>query len=185
MTALHDFIQAAASYYGVPLDQLTEGSTLDTAQGDIELVLRVALTPEDVSSIAARMQRMALERKVDEAQAAEAAKRAAAGRTRHELRKAYNSLTRAERSAYGSFAKYAAAHGAVDLFATPEVVEKAELPPHVWLERGEVTEQQKAMAVGMDEKGRYAVDPADLTEQQRAQHLGVTSDAADFGGLPG
>jgi hypothetical protein len=202
MTALHSFIQAAASYWGVPVDQLTHGSTIDATTGDIEVVLRVAVNQADLAGIAVRMQRMATEAAVDEAQAKPQV--AYGPLTDGVLRTAYNGLPTAERSKHGSFAKFKAYMGAPDSWdygqhrvdainagllpggpgnTTPEPVE---LPPHAYVPGRALTEQQKAMAVGMNERGEYAMDPADLTEQQRAQYgAGVTSNADDFGGLPG
>jgi hypothetical protein len=169
MTALHDFIRASASYFGLPVDQLTEGSTLDTTRGDMEVVLRVALLPNDVAEIAQRMERMALEARVD-AQVAEQQAAAQVIPTRDQMRDAYNALTPSERSAYGSFYRYCVAvgMGVTDPYVpSAEPEEKVEIPKVVWLDRSEATEQQKVMAVGVDERGRYGMDADDLTYEQR------------------
>lgn len=162
MTALHNFIRAAASYYGVPVGQLTEGCAIDSSTGEFEVVLRFALTPDDLAGVAKRMATMLQEQAVDEAIAAQQAEHKAMP-----TRADWDMLTAAERSAYGSFARFKAQ------YVPP--VEKVELPAHVWLERGEATPTQMSMAVGMDEKGRVAVDPADLTNEQRAKRAGQFS----------
>jgi hypothetical protein len=185
MTALHDFIRAAASYYGLPQDQLNEGSDIDTSRGDIEVVLRIALSSADVTAIGKRMEVLRVEAESDARVAAQQAQQAAQDAPSDaELREEYNALSLAERSRYGSFARFRASYGAGDPYVsanvgdlpgktTPEYVvlsvpsDKVELPTVVWLDRSEVTEQQKAMAIGVDEKGRYGVDPQDLTELQR------------------
>lgn len=172
MTTLSDFILGAASYYGVPLERLMGGSTVDTTQGEFEVVLRVALTVEDVASIAARAQRMALERKVDEWIAAEPP--APKMPSREERRKQWEGLSDAGRAVYGSFHRFTQSLGDADPYASPvewvgrggPEVQPVELPAHVYLPPDQATEQQKVMAVGRDGRGWYAVDPADLTPEQ-------------------
>jgi hypothetical protein len=181
MTALHDFIRASASYFGLPLDQLTVGSTLDTTNGDMEVVLRVALLPSDVAEIAQRMERMALEARVD-AQVAQRKAEVPAPPPREVMREAYRNLSSAERSAYGSFHRYVQEHGGPDPFATePDPVpdpfapdpslEPVEIPKVVWLHPNAATEQQKAMAIGVNEHGYIGLDPADLTPEQAAMPM--------------
>jgi hypothetical protein len=58
---------------------------------------------------------------------------------------------------------------------------EVEMPKYVWLTEAEATQQQKLMALSKA-GDRYAVSVDDLTEAQRPAY---TSDAADFGGLPG
>lgn len=102
--------------------------------------------------------------------------------TREELRARYNALSKRERSAFGSFARYEGwRRGALyieslDPYATPAQVDKVELPPHVYLSPAEATPQQKAMAIGRDEKGNYAVAVEDLTAGQ-IQAMGTTGGA--------
>jgi hypothetical protein len=176
MTALHDFIRASASYFGLPLDQLTVGSTLDTSNGDMEVVLRVALLPSDVAEIAQRMERMALEARVD-AQVAERNAQAEAAKvpSRDVLRAMYNSLSEADQSRYGSFHNYVQAQGFPDPYPAMRDTlpgpseEPVTIPTVVWLERGEATAYQaQGCAIGVDAQGRIGVAPEDLTPDQKA-----------------
>lgn len=170
MSALNDFIVAAASYFGLPDSRVTEGSTIDDRDGEMGLILRIALTPDEVVGIGKRMGVLLSEKAVDDAQ------RAKVGVEVHlpsnvELRAAWTALTRAERSAYGSFGVFK-----VKWNAAEEDVGKAEVPPHVYVPGLELTEQQKMLSVGYDTTtGKYAMDPADLTPEQIAEHFGVKS----------
>ena len=173
MSAFNDFIIAAGAYFGIPDDQLMQGSTVDVSTGELEVVLRVALTSENVTAIGQLMARMALEAKVDAqvAQAKAVAEAEAAVMSDEEKRAAlrveYNDLPERARSAYGSFHRFLQARAG--LINDPYVPEPVAIPDVVWLEHGEATDQQKAMAVGMDAKGHYGVDPADLTPEQKAK----------------
>jgi hypothetical protein len=183
MTALHDFIRASASYFGLPLDQLTEGSTLDTTRGDMEVVLRVALMPSDVAEIAERMQRMALEAAVDAQVARQQAEaEVAATPSREAMREVWNMLHPSLQSRYGSFHRYVASVEAgmvpttekptapPDLGPGPED-EPVTIPTVVWVHPSAATEQQKMMAIGVNEHGYIGLDPADLTPEQAAMSL--------------
>jgi hypothetical protein len=160
--------------------RLTVGSTLDTTNGDMEVVLRVALLPSDVAEIAQRMERMALEAAVDaqvaqqQAAAAQAKVKASddhPARVRDALRKEFNGLTDGQRSVFGSFHNFIQhrAQGLPDPWTMAPPEEPVTIPTVVWLEKGEATEQQRAMAIGIDAEGRYGVDPDDLTYEQRAR----------------
>lgn len=165
--ALNDFVVAAGSYFGLPEGRVVHGSTVETQDGDMVLVVRMVLTTDDVVGIGKRMGVMALEAKVDEVQAT-AAHFGVEPPSRDTLRAMYNQLPAHQRSAFGSFAKYVAAYGEADAYA--QALDKAELPAHVWVPSRELTTQQRAMAVGTVEDGsRYAMDPADLTEEQRVR----------------
>lgn len=59
-----------------------------------------------------------------------------------------------------------------------------EMPKYVWLTEAQVTRQQKLMALSQ-EGNRYAIAVDDLTPEQALGRVPPTSDAADFGGLPG
>lgn len=180
MSALVGFIEAAASYFGVPLDQVVDGSTVDASKGDLDVVLRIALKPDDVVGIAGRMKAMAEQRDLEQSRVALAATAPEpVAPSNDQLRAQYNSLPAHQRSAFGSFAKFKAA--AEQAGAEEPVGERKEggldLPPHVWLDASECTEQQKVFAVGYDHtKGQYAIDPDDLTNEQRAQRMGGAID---------
>lgn len=161
MTALTDFMVAAASYMGLPDGQVLEGSTVDASSGDLELVLRVSVTADDLVGIGKRMGVLMAQKAVDDAQRVKAWVDAPE-LTNEELRAAWQALEPSEQSRHGSFGRYKLhiEHGTMPLG-------DLELPAHVWMHGNALTEQQKAMAVGMDEKGRYAMDPDDLTGSQR------------------
>lgn len=112
MSALNDFVVAAGSYFGLPEGRVMHGSTLDVDQGDMSLVLRIELTPEDVVGIGKRMGVMLTEKATDEAVAART-QDAPALPTNEELRAAWEALTPAQRSRFGSFGNYKTANDAV------------------------------------------------------------------------
>lgn len=111
MSALNDFAVAAGSYFGMPEGRVMQGSTVDVSNGDMELVLRIVLTTDDVVGIGKRMGVMMVEAQVDAQQAAQQAAQAAARMPpREALRTQWNSLPASQRSAFGSFHKYVQAH---------------------------------------------------------------------------
>lgn len=154
------FQDAAASYFGLS-DTGVRKTEVFTHEGEMLVVFEVPLTTEDVLGIADRMRTL---------QTDQAAPRAAikAPVSREDMRAAYSALSPAERSSYGSFAKYVALGGGEDVYP---VQPKIELPAHVYLSPAEVTEQQKVMAIGRDEKGNYAVAVGDLTAAQQVDHM--------------
>lgn len=177
MSALNDFVVAAGSYFGLPEDRVVSGSTLDVSQGQMTLVLCIDLTTDDVVGIAKRAGVMTLEAQVDAAQAAKDVA-VAAPLSRDQLRAMYNGLPAHQRSAFGSFAKYVATYRQADPYADDKAaieatLNKGQIPAHVWIDPHELTSTQAAMAIGMDPTtGTYAMDPADLTQEQRTR-LGI------------
>lgn len=172
MTALHNFIRAAASYYGVPVDQLTEGCAVDSSTGEFEVVLRFAVSPDDLAGIGKRMEVMMRETEVDQAIADKAAAQAqehagAAVVSDKVLRERYNALPAHQKSAFGSFAKYKAKWNESALAA--QVKQGVALPEHVWIDGRELTNQQIALAMSSDARGRFAMDPNDLIPEQLAK----------------
>lgn len=171
-TVLNNFVVAAASYFGLPLDQLMPGSTLDTSMDDMELVLRIKPTMEDVEGIAKRMGVLRVEHEVDQAQAAKAQAQAEAEEPSVAmLRAQYNSLPAAQKSAFGSFGRYVAAceQGALEAQARKAQEPPRtglDLPAHVWVPGSELTGPQMALAMSSDASGRFAMDPNDLTKEQ-------------------
>lgn len=155
MNALSDFLVATASYFGLPDGVVVEGSTVDASSGDLEVVLRVQLKPDDLVGIGKRMAVLMTQKAVDDAQAAKVGAEVA-GPSNEALRAAWQALGPSERSGFGSFAKF-----------------KAE-----WQPGGEtaqvycahLTQQQRDTAGPPDEKGRYAIPVADLTEGQRIEY---------------
>lgn len=159
------FLKAAASYYGQPdarkVELFTDGAT-------VVLALELALKDEDMAGIVERMRAMWADAEALQAQQqAQATQAMASVPSEQRMRDEYNGMDKRTRSEFGSFARYRAWRGAVDPYAVQDTVE---LPAHVYLSPAEATEQQKAMAVGRDAKGNYAVAPEDLTTAQRRMH---------------
>lgn len=170
---LKDFIAGAASYFGLPVDQVVEGK-VHTEHGCIEVVLHVQVTADDLAGIAGRMKAMAEVPPVPHHTPQPAAP------TDAELREEYNTLTKADRSRFGAFHRYKAWR----MDGGPEQQQATiDLPPHVYLAAGECTAQQRAMAIGQDEKGQYAIAVEDLTEAQRIEHV-PGYEGSLGGGLP-
>lgn len=165
MSALNDFVVAAGSYFGLPEGRVMQGSTVDTSNGEMELVLRIVLTTDDVVGIGKRVGVLQTQAQVD---AAQAIKRDVVGvPSREELRAQYNSLPDHQRSAFGSFHNYLKAYEQADPYAAP--ADSPTIPAHVWVPGSELTATQLSMAMSMDADGRYAMDPDSLTEEQRAK----------------
>lgn len=108
--ALTNFIRAAASYFSVPVDQLTQGCAIDSSTGEFEVVLRFVLTPDDLKGIAGRMEAMlAMEKARQEPEGLEAIMP-----SNEELRAEWQNMTGVQRSPFGSFAKYRQSRGLPD-----------------------------------------------------------------------
>lgn len=166
MTALTDFVVAAGSYFGLPEGRVMEGSTVETKDGEMELVLRIVLSSDDVVGIGKRMGVLLAQAESD----ARVEDMEPILPSREALRAQYNSLPASQRSAFGSFAKFKALYNDSGIVAVPPGADKVvELPPHVYVPGRELTAQQLSMAVGMDAEGRYAMDPNDLTPEQLAE----------------
>lgn len=181
MNALNDFVVAAGSYFGLPEGRVMDGSTVDATSGDMELVLRVVLTSDDIEGIARRMGVMRIELLADEAHARLKAKQEAVAQpTDKELRAQYDQLPAHQKSGFGSFAKYKAKYQESEAMVAAieraaEVVRTVELPAHVYVPGSMLSAQQLSMAMGMDADGKYAMDPADLTQEQCGV-LGINRD---------
>lgn len=103
------FMQAAASYFGLG-ETKPRRSELFTDGGELVAVFEVVVTGEDMAGVLERMKAIQTEQAAQgEANAAELI-----AFSREEMREAYNALAPAERSAYGSFAKYVAMNGGAD-----------------------------------------------------------------------
>lgn len=154
------FLVAAASYFGLPDTQVMQGSTIEAAPGGtIDLVLRISLTPDDMTGIAGRMAALA------EMEQPEPVQAQVEMPSRERMREEYNALDKRARSEFGSFARYVAWRGGPDPHAP------APVPPHVYLWHHEATSQQRADAIGRDAQGRFAVAVDDLTEDQQKAHM--------------
>lgn len=176
MSALNDFVVAAGSYFGMPEGRVMHGSTIDTKDGQLTLVLRIDLTTDDVVGIGKRVGVLLAQAESD----ARVEDMEPILPSREALRAQYNSLPASQRSAFGSFHKYVVAYDAgyeppQGWAADSEPKGPAVIPAHVWVPGSELTGPQLAMAMSMDEQGRYAMDPADLTSEQR-KRLGVVLD---------
>lgn len=104
MTAL--FLQAAASYFGLG-DVKPRRSELFTDGGEIVAVFELVLSPDDVAGIADRMKAL----QTAQAAPGEVIVIESEPIYREAMRKAYDALSPAEKSRFGSFARYLAMGG--------------------------------------------------------------------------
>lgn len=143
------FQDAAASYFGLA-DTGVRKTEVFTHEGEMLVVFEVPLTTEDVLGIADRMRAMG-DQPAPQATIAPPV-------SREDMRAAYSALSPAERSQYGSFAKYVALGGGADPFAP----------------------------VGAEELRAAYVDQTVAAMQRLNGADGKpTSNADDFGGVPG
>lgn len=147
------FQDAAASYFGLS-DTGVRKTEVFTHEGEMLVVFEVPLTTEDVLGIADRMRTL----QTDQAAPQATIKAPAVGWTQEELREQYNALSPADRSQYGSFAKYVAWRRGDDSFALVGAEE---------LRAGYVDQTVAAMRRLNGADGK------------------PTSNADDFGGVPG
>lgn len=161
------FLKAAASYFGQAGARKVELFTDGTIP---VLALELVLTDENMAGIVERMRTMWADAEALAAQQAARAQPEMPSDTR--MRDEYYGMDKRTKSQFGSFMNYRAwrlGQALAEVRAGKDVLvqETVELPAHVYLSPGECTELQKAMAVGRDEKGNYAVAPEDLTPEQR------------------
>lgn len=172
---MSEFLKAAASYFGVPADIISK-SEFFAAEGQTTFVVEIPVRTEDMLGIADRMKTMHAPPPEVESEPVYPV----AGREL--MRAEYNGMDQATRGRFGSFGAYMAWRTTEGSDVGKE--EKA-LPAYVLLARDQVTELQRATS-GLDPaSGEYMVQVEDLTPQQLAAHFGVTSNADDFGGMPG
>lgn len=190
---MSNFLPAAASYFGLADADLRKVELFSDEHGPI-VAFEVRLSDEDMAAVLKR----AAEMKAEALAAPPATTAASAQPSEERMRAEYADMDKRTKSEFGSFARYRAwrlGQGA------EQVADAA--PAYVYLSPTEATVQQKAMAIGMDEKGNYAVLVEDLTEEQARRHKGdvpqarnviargdpawpgPTSNADDFGGFPG
>lgn len=174
---MSEFLNAAASYYGISAEIISK-SEFFAADGQSTFVVEIPVSTEDMLGIADRMRVMA----VDQSASGDQVYAEMRHPDRDAMRAEYNGMDQATRGRFGSFAAYVAWRTTEGADVAKE--EKA-LPAYVLMARDQVTELQRASS-GLDPvSGKYMVQVEDLTPQQLAAHLGVTSNADDFGGLPG
>ena len=202
---MSNFLKAAASYYGVPDETHGGARTAWVADesGRLMLVVEIPVRDDDLPAIVQRMRDMQAFKEAELAEAMCVASLPSQERMRAE----YNALDRRSKSEFGSFSRYQEWRIGEALDAVVAEPSKAAealadvVPPYVYLSPAECTPQQKARAVGQDEKGNYAVAVEDLTERQRIGRVfpdgtlmparldgadgTPTSNADDLGGLPG
>lgn len=158
----NNFLKAAASYFGLAETNLRK-SGIFTEDDTLVIGFEVRLSDEDMMGILQRMQALTQEAPPEPLYVQ------AEGPSREELRAEYDGMDARTRSQFGSFLRYESYR----LAGGAETVTKVELPPYVYLSPGECTAQQRAMAIGQDEKGNYAVTIEDLTPEQRATYGGA------------
>lgn len=117
---MNNFLKAALSYYGVDASG-GHRSAFQSADGAQVLTVEINVTDDDLAGIAARMKVIQ-----DEQVPAEAAT-IVPGPTDAELRQAYNAMSPAQRSAYGSFARFRAMCGGAYPYADRELREFADI----------------------------------------------------------
>lgn len=189
-----DMIRAAASYFGIPPEQLLLGSEF-TAGGTMNVTLKVALTLDDMHAITSRAygqkldklqeellsqgkhpaqqeppaQPISLEEVARNEQAYKDNDSAADQRAIIlQLRGEYDQATHAERKGRSRW-QYVVDR-ARELDEHTAAANSHDIPEHVWLDAGKLTDQQRAMSLGFDmTTGKYAMDPADITPEQRAE----------------
>lgn len=169
------FLQATASYFGLADTHASQAEVHTTEQGAMVATFQIQLTDEDMVGILGHMKAMA------EPMPTEPIYVQTEAPSDERMRDEYNAMDKRTKSEFGSFARYKTWR----LGGGAELVDKVEIPPHVWIEPGDANLMQRVMAVGRDERGRYAVALDDLTAEQRRRHelatQGVMFGAADIG----
>ena len=101
----NSFLTAAASYYGLSLDQVQNDSEIDTSTGEFIAVMRILMTPDDLIGVAERMKAM---REEEAQRQREVQSESQSQLSEDELRRLYNSLPDKRKSYFGSFGRYLA-----------------------------------------------------------------------------
>lgn len=202
---MDNFLKAAISYHGFA-DRDVRKVEVFTDAGEVLLAIELKLGSADLAGIAKRMDTLAAEAPPQTSPPDWFGPALSDARMRDE----YNGMDKATKSRFGSFSRYKAYR----LQQEDGASEQSAIPEHVYLWHHQISAQQRAMAVGMDVQGRYAIALDDLDEAQRAAHEAAqgpaealrddyvqrtvaaharlngtdgmpTSNADDFGGLPG
>lgn len=154
----NEFFKAAARYFGVA-EGAAHKTEVYTEGGVLVLALEIPLSDADLAGIADRMKTMQEQAPGPAYDYVEVEVP-----SEQRMRDEYNAMDKRSRSEFGAFHRYKAWR----LGTTLDTVTtgKVELPAHIYLSPAEATAQQKAMAIGRDERGNYAIAVEDLTEEQ-------------------
>lgn len=232
---MNPVFKAAASYFGLPADQVIDGEIADVWGEDITvLTVKIKLSHKDMQGIKDRqhgMEAIASRRTWDEYMAGDQPRKQGQsaspdspilailrktnkelgeiGAATKQMAEQFNRVSRAGNAlmteSIGSYMSAGIGPDADDSLPTqPEPVRSIKrevkhlhvdeepvgdaLPESVWVEHADVVQHQMAMASDYDEiNARYLLQASMLTAEQRAKYCkpAPTSDAADFGGLPG
>lgn len=173
-----DILQAARSYYGLADTDSCTTQLFTNQAGQTCVAFEIPLSNEDFAAIVQRMQNMQQPDTPPDTAVIE-------GPTVEAMREAYNTLSKAEKGRYGSFARYMAesSNGIIDVYIggpyenllkrevvhvdAPEEPEPVSMDA-VWLTIYEATEAQKMHASEYDvDKGLLLVQWAMLTDEQK------------------
>lgn len=192
------FLQAAASYWGIPPDQLLMGKQGGTISGVFEVQLTIALTPGDLVGITHRMHQMAEDTGMREPQAEQDVFVADDPLQLAQWRDDYSALSPQEKGKFKSFQLYKSVRQLqqqeqeiaealseqsegvggrkvqhVDVAEEQEAV--SELPAAVWVPHDDSTVEQRMFASAMDSSGvfvRYLIQVDMLTPEQKVKYCG-------------
>lgn len=164
------FFNAAATYYGVPADQLVLGGQVGSVNGVFAITLQIALTPDDLIGITKRMAQLDKER---------------AGKALDDFlgepRAGMPLAKSAEFDAEGLTGSWrepnseGVAGRTVVHADVPEEDGDAGLPAAVWAPISEMSDQQ-AMLVSDARGGKGLLQVALLTDEQKAKYVQNTAD---------
>lgn len=183
----NQFLQAAASYFGLAETNLRKAECF-TDGGEVVMAFEIRMMSGDLIAIGERMQVLAQE---ETTRAPDDTKVIDWGQTIGQMRDQYNALTPSERSRYGSFARFCAGTPVQSVGANGRDVKHVEVEEEpaqidvVWVRDGDATDTQQRFASDYDKKKGFLVQVAMLTPEQKARYVQPTSNADDFGGLPG
>lgn len=178
---MNNFAKAAASYFGLGEIVPRKVEVFSDGLSNV-VVIELNLTDEDLVGIAGRMQAMQQISATDDRRMTDWDSSPVVVANEQKLRDEYDSLDKVTKSRFGAFHRYKAwrLDGGAEPTGEPERAPVIDLPAHVYLTGAECTAQQRAMAIGQDEKGRYAIAVEDLTVDQVEKHCNhVVDPAAD------
>jgi hypothetical protein len=160
------FLQAAASYWGIPPDQLIMGKQSGAIDGVFSVQMTIALTPEDLVGITHRMGQMAQ----PEAQAQVEPVFVPDEMNLEQLRDDWAALTQTERGKFKSFARYKA-HRQEEQFDEYLTQNPINLP------NGRHPAFKEVVSVGCEQ-------PSEGVGGRKVQHVDVAEEPEAVGELP-
>lgn len=175
-----DILQAARSYYGLADTDVRKTDIYTNEAGQLMCVLEFVLTNDDIVNIVEHMGELQQPETQPDTAIIE-------GPTVEAMREAYNSLSKAEKGRYGSFARYMAEssvgivtanEASTDDYGSTTIkrevinVDAPEEPEPVsmdavWLSGSEVTLAQRMHSVDSDSEKGWLIQWAMLTDEQK------------------